>query len=540
MSKAKVNLPDRDDARDRSTSDSARDRRRAASLEPPPYGIALADRPRSGHVLELEATHAADHVLSMSERMKFPQILRDSSDLTAQAKLTVSQPGDPYEIEADRVAEEILSGPLHETITKRALPLAPSRGLFLRRSDQVNREGWFHQYHGPAVNPLADDFAVACLSFKRRPGEPEDDHQYILVPPLGRFIPEGAWDLDCLVFRDGSASKYMGAPAQWLGGRIPFTIQRWAPEKARKELGQYIAGATWLFNKNPPPKSSPESIIPVQRAYGARGEVQHESVQHQPATLAPEIVAAAPGKLVSDVLRHSGEPLPNRVRSFFEPRFGRDFSRVRVHTGSAAAASAQALRANAYAVGEHLVFDQGQFQPESSAGRTLLAHELTHVLQATQAAMRQQVADDGERARLEARHQQSLTDTAAERAREEQLQQSTPDERFRSEREQQERRANAAMEEHDRTHWKTDLTKDEEWLIQKESGFRTDAANPKSSAFGLGQLLRDNRERYAERYGFAPDTRDPWEQKVMFRAYIKERYGDAKKAREWWEKHQWY
>jgi hypothetical protein len=91
-------------------------------------------------------------------------------------------------------------------------------------------------------------------------------------------------------------------------------------------------------------------------------------------------IAAAP-PIVHDVLRSPGKPLDASTRSFFEPRFGHDFSKVRVHTDDRAAASARAVNATAYTVGHSVVFDRGQFAPSSNSGRKLLAHELTHVMQ---------------------------------------------------------------------------------------------------------------------------------------------------------------
>jgi hypothetical protein len=64
-----------------------------------------------------------------------------------------------------------------------------------------------------------------------------------------------------------------------------------------------------------------------------------------------------------------------------EPRFGLDFSQVRVHTGELAAASAQAVNARAYAVGQDIVFGAGQLSTGKLASHHLLAHELTHVAQ---------------------------------------------------------------------------------------------------------------------------------------------------------------
>lgn len=64
-----------------------------------------------------------------------------------------------------------------------------------------------------------------------------------------------------------------------------------------------------------------------------------------------------------------------------EVHFGHDFTRVRVHDGGSAAASAAAVGARAYTAGPHVVFGSGEYRPDSSVGRRLLAHELTHVVQ---------------------------------------------------------------------------------------------------------------------------------------------------------------
>ncbi|WP_255316177.1 eCIS core domain-containing protein [Myxococcus fulvus] len=84
---------------------------------------------------------------------------------------------------------------------------------------------------------------------------------------------------------------------------------------------------------------------------------------------------------VSDVLRSPGQPLDAQTRAFFEPRFGHDFSSVRLHTDTRAAQSARSLNAHAYTVGHDVVFGRGQFAPGTHEGRRLLAHELTHVVQ---------------------------------------------------------------------------------------------------------------------------------------------------------------
>jgi hypothetical protein len=93
-----------------------------------------------------------------------------------------------------------------------------------------------------------------------------------------------------------------------------------------------------------------------------------------------EISGEAP-PLVHAVLSSPGQPLDRSDRAFMEARFGRDFSRVRVHTDAQAAESARAVDALAYTIGQDLVFDHGQYGPGTLNGKKLLAHELTHVSQ---------------------------------------------------------------------------------------------------------------------------------------------------------------
>jgi hypothetical protein len=100
----------------------------------------------------------------------------------------------------------------------------------------------------------------------------------------------------------------------------------------------------------------------------------------QKSSSGPSRSATAPS-VVNQVLNSPGRALDTPTRSFMEPRFGRDFSGVRVHTDSRAAESARAVDAHAYTVGQHIVFDQGKYDPDSRCGRHLLAHELAHTVQ---------------------------------------------------------------------------------------------------------------------------------------------------------------
>ena len=128
------------------------------------------------------------------------------------------------------------------------------------------------------------------------------------------------------------------------------------------------------------------------------------SEEHGFNAAADEVPATSPG-LNERILRHAngvapqrkvasdftsrlgeGRPLDSESRRYFEPRFNRDFSSVRVHADDAAARNAKMINARAYTVGHDVVFAAGEYSPDSDHGKRLLAHELTHVIQQTQAA----------------------------------------------------------------------------------------------------------------------------------------------------------
>jgi hypothetical protein len=125
-------------------------------------------------------------------------------------------------------------------------------------------------------------------------------------------------------------------------------------------------GACTLYDQNEPPEPIEEALIVQGKQEPAGAPAQH----------APSVSDG-----IRQVLASAGQPLPASTRSFFETRFGRDFSSVRVHADSLAGRSARDIAAKAYTQGRHVVFAEGQFAPHTDAGRWLLAHELTHVVQ---------------------------------------------------------------------------------------------------------------------------------------------------------------
>jgi hypothetical protein len=96
-------------------------------------------------------------------------------------------------------------------------------------------------------------------------------------------------------------------------------------------------------------------------------------------------VSAPPGlaREISTLAGRAGAPISNEARSFFEPRFGHDFSDVRIHADSETARVAEGLKARAFTLGRSIFFGASEYRPHTEGGQRLLAHELTHVLQQT-------------------------------------------------------------------------------------------------------------------------------------------------------------
>jgi hypothetical protein len=113
-------------------------------------------------------------------------------------------------------------------------------------------------------------------------------------------------------------------------------------------------------------------------------ECKKKELQRKPAGAAGPVTAP---RIVHEVLASPGQRLDKQTSSFFEARFGHDFSRVRVHTDEKAAESARGVNALAYTVGHDLVFGQGRYAPTTTSGQRLLAHELSHVVQQEQASI---------------------------------------------------------------------------------------------------------------------------------------------------------
>ncbi len=231
--------------------------------------------------------------------------------LGIQAQLQVSQPDDPYEREADRVAE---------TVMRMATPLP--RPI------------------PPTANP-----SPTPPTLSRSP------------LPVARIQP--------------SPEKPALAPKPHPPAAPPKAPQALHEEPVEQPTEQLLEDP----RKLPPALATPP---PDDRGTGAEKKIQRAA---RPAL---EAGAGIESEIAS--LKGRGTPLPPQERAFFESRMGRDFSKVRIHTGSQAIQTARDLNARAYAIGPDIAFNEGEYAPGTPEGRRLLAHELTHVVQQGQSS----------------------------------------------------------------------------------------------------------------------------------------------------------
>lgn len=134
-------------------------------------------------------------------------------------------------------------------------------------------------------------------------------------------------------------------------------------QSAGNQAVQRLLRSSYIQQKLP--DSSSPKVEPVQtKAAEGSGNQVSQGVQSQ-----------------IDSFKGGGQPLPPTLREYFEPRFGHDLGGVRIHAGAQAAEAAQSINAQAFTVGRNVAFAAGQYSPETGAGKRLLAHELTHVIQ---------------------------------------------------------------------------------------------------------------------------------------------------------------
>lgn len=246
---------------------------------------------------------------------------------TIQAKLTVNTPNDEFEREADRVADRVMR---------------MSAGGTVEPPPNIQRTSCSHEKETPPIQR-------ACKEC-----DEEVNRKEVSAEPLE--ISDEA--------ESEGIQRMCSACEEEEVQRTSDSIQRKCSECEEEEVQRTS-------------ESIQRKCSECEEEEVQRHRADSEEEREQPRS--PEVTRSVEDQI--NAIRSGGKPLPLETRAFFEPRFGRDFSNVRIHTDAKAAETARSVNALAYTVGQNIVFATGQYQPATIAGQRLLAHELTHVLQ---------------------------------------------------------------------------------------------------------------------------------------------------------------
>ena len=326
--------------------------------------------------------------------------VKQSTIPTIQAKLTIGQPNDKYEQEADRVADQVMRMPmpLQSSSLGENNSTISSSGTIQRVCATCSDEYKTAENENRTVEPtnlcprcrieekgLIQTKQIAPLiqakiagnvtpTVTPSIGQPNDKYEqeadrvaeeFVRLP--GAIGREGRLQRACVYGRGEEVETLQGFPI-----KLPHISSLNQPTVARLRLSDLI--------RSEPLQIPDEEIFPEED-----GVIQNKSAPGPGLKGSTDVGSAVvPTDLKSTILRRcesSGEPLSVLTRAFLEPRFGQDFSRVRVHTNRPSAEIARQLNARAFTLGNHIFFSPGEYHLQHRSGRKLLAHELTHVVQ---------------------------------------------------------------------------------------------------------------------------------------------------------------
>ncbi|RQH18190.1 eCIS core domain-containing protein, partial [Okeania hirsuta] len=255
-----------------------------------------------------------------------------------QTKMTVGQPGDTYEQEADQVAATVMRTPapqVQRQTEEEEVQTKPITPLVQRQMEEEE------EVQTKAITPLA-----------QRQMEEEEEVQTKPITPL--------------------VQRQMEEEEEVQAKPITPLVQRQMEEEEEVQAKPI----TPLVQRQMEEEEENEKVQMLQR----QTDEEEEKVQTKAAPgQTPNVSANLEARIQS--ARGSGQPLSDSTRAFMEPRFGYDFSNVRVHTDDRAASAARDLNAQAFTVGQDIFFGSGRYAPESTVGKQLFAHELVHTLQ---------------------------------------------------------------------------------------------------------------------------------------------------------------
>lgn len=286
-----------------------------------------------------------------------------------QAKLHISQPGDPHEHEAERVADTVMRMPAPAVSGNHAAPmpltpLAPHITPMVQQASNLDEadmemQPTLQQEPVQEAEPETQDIVATQPRIQRMAEtEPQERDEEIVAARLASGTSGRLQGQDD---EEGGLDQENHTPVQAVNPYIQRLCTECAEEMQRPaEEEEAAVHTTPLVHRQTVARASP---MPPQ---GVRAQPPS-----RPSAVAANIQA----------LRGGGSLLAPSIRAFFEPRFGTDLSQVRIHTDARAAETARSIQAQAFTVGNDIVFGAGHYAPATERGQHLLAHELAHTIQ---------------------------------------------------------------------------------------------------------------------------------------------------------------
>lgn len=290
-----------------------------------------------------------------------------------QAKMAVGPADDAYEREADQVANQVMTAP---DVTQRQEEddMQAKRDYLQRDVPGEEEEEPIGETAGPAeVGEAEEDEMQAKRDYLQRQDQDEEDDD---VQAKRDYLQRNAAEDD--EFPGAAPASAPSAPAPAI-----------APSASGGGAGGGgVSGAAPATAPSGP--SGPASTIEDDDLQAKRSDIQRSAKGEAGFDVGGQLEDAIKSQ------KGGGQAMPSSEQSFFESRMGADFSKVRVHNDSSSDQINRSISARAFTTGSDVFFKKNEYQPGTSEGRKLMAHELTHVIQQGAAPTKAQRKDDSE------------------------------------------------------------------------------------------------------------------------------------------------
>ena len=275
--------------------------------------------------VKTKAVPAVDQILSLQSTLGNQAVQGLFKSGKLQAKLNIGKPGDKYEREADMIADKVMRMPEMTECLE-----CNDKGEETLQTKPITTQ----------ITPLV-----------RRQVEHEEEEEELIQ---GKLEPS-------LLQKQIEPEEEEEIQTKSIVEEISPLVQKQDEEEEEEQIqGKFDSS---ILQKQVEEEEEEEELIQTKSNGSSTAEVT-SSVESS-----------------INSLKGGGHPLPESTRKYFEPRFGSDFSQVRVHTDPQAGNIARSINAKAFTTGQDVFFNRGQYSPETSGGKLLLAHELTHVMQ---------------------------------------------------------------------------------------------------------------------------------------------------------------